>query len=282
MTLFQVAEWIECHLSQPITVRQLADIAGYSSRHLSMQFKHAFHISMHAYIQKRRLTLAAAMLRDTRRQITEVAMMYQFSHLPSFSRAFRKQFGQSPLQYQQATSWDMSLFYPSAAVTGYPGHTDIISLPEGAGLVPVSNKEQKLYYGFDFFHIPRNGKITASHLFYQEIIALIFREETPFPLTVYGETFPGEKSDSLINVVLGHFTPRINEQNAIPLPPGQYACFTFTGTPEDIMQYHIWAKGHGMHACSLILKKGPTFSIFDKANEAGKYKTEYYIPCITP
>ncbi|HGB5478218.1 TPA: helix-turn-helix transcriptional regulator, partial [Salmonella enterica subsp. enterica serovar Chester] len=187
MTAHEVAEWIERNLHQAITVSRLAKHAGCSSRHLRTVFRNAFRISIRAYIQKRRLTLASLMLRWTSRSLTEVAMMYQFSHLSSFSRAFKKHFGLSPREYQQASCWDMRLFYPSAVVCVFSSYTDIVRIPENTGIVSVCNKKKEINFDFDFVLSTENGRIVSGQHFYEEIISIIFRQNWCYPLTVCGE-----------------------------------------------------------------------------------------------
>ncbi|EHI5678400.1 helix-turn-helix transcriptional regulator [Salmonella enterica] len=282
MTAPEMAEWLERNLHQVITVSQLAEHAGCSSRHLRTIFRHAFGISIRTYIQKRRLTLASLMLRETRRSLTEVAMMYQFSHLSSFSRAFKKQFRLSPRKYQQATCWDMRLFYPSAIVSGFSSHIDIVRIPGNTGIVPVSNKKKEIHFDFDFVLSTKNGRIVSGQHFYEEIISIIFRQNWRYPLTVCGETSPGKKCDTHIDMYLGQFIPDVTLQQCFIIPPGDYACFSFSGSPLNIMRFHAWVKGHGMFEAGLIMKKGITFSVFDHTALSGIFKSEYYIPCYIP
>lgn len=281
-TVCQVAEWIECHLHQPISVSQLTHLAGCSSRHLRGLFKQAFGVSIRTYIQKRRLTLASSMLRETSRTLTEVAMMYQFSHLSSFSRAFKNQFGQCPHEYQQSSQWDMRLFYPSAVVDAFSTRTDIVSIPENTGIAAVSKIKKTLHFGFDFYLTTENGQIVSRRDFYNQLIPLIFREKQRYPLTVGGETLPGKECDTHINIFLGNLIFDATPEKCIIIPSGDYACFSVTESPLNIMRFHAWVKGHGMHESGLIMKKGMTFSIFNETSVSGIYKTKYYIPCVIP
>lgn len=281
MTLTLLTEWLEQNLHRPVTLSTLADKAGCSARHLSGLFRKAFGISPGAYIQKRRLTLASTMLRTTRRHITDIALMYQFSHLPSFSRAFRKQFGQSPQHYRQADCWDMTRFYPSAVVTSFASHADIVSIPENTGIVPLNTRKKAIHFGLDFVINTENGKIVSDQQIHQSMTELIFHKKTVYPLVVYGTVYPGKECDTEVDIVLGTFTPGGNKKGRVDVPAGHYACFAFRGSPLSIMQFHSWAKGHGMHMHHLVMKKGPTFSVFDKTSTEGVYKTEFYIPCQT-
>ncbi|EJF5505290.1 AraC family transcriptional regulator [Salmonella enterica] len=280
ITLWQLVAWIEQHLHQHIPLSLLAEKVGCSTRHLGTRFRQTFGDSPAAYIQKRRLTLASNLLRFTHRNITEIAMMYQFSHLPSFTRAFRNHFGQSPQAYRLADHWDMSLFYPSVAVTGYTCHTDIVRIPEDICIVPVDNKKKEVHFGLDFTINTENGKIISDQKIHQSLINILFRKGTDYPIAVFGERSPGKDCDTDVNICMGYLTPYSCKPKGVSIPSGTYACFVFKGTPINIMRFHSWAQGHGMHIFRLIMKKGPTFSIFDKTTTEGIYKTEFYIPCL--
>ncbi|EAU6886245.1 AraC family transcriptional regulator [Salmonella enterica] len=279
MTLWQLTEWIEQNLHQPLPLSVLAEKIGCSTRQLGNQFREAFGDTPAAYIWKRRLTLASTLLRFTRRSITEIALMYQFSHLSSFARAFKHQFGLAPQAYRLADNWDMALFYPSVTVTNFTCHTDIIYIPENIYILPQNNRKQEMHFGLDYIINTEKGKIISDRQIHQRMIELIFRKTTIYPMVVYGTVFPGKECDTELDIVLGTLSPVGDKNQRVYIPAGNYACFTFKGSPMNIMQFHSWAKGHGMHIHHLVMKKGPTFSIFDKTLCENVYKTEYYIPC---
>ncbi|EGX5147671.1 hypothetical protein DQ657_26625 [Salmonella enterica] len=280
MTLWQLAEWLEQHFHQQLPLSLLAKKVGCSTRQLGTRFRQTFRDTPAAYIQKRRLTLASNLLRCTSRSITDIALMYQFSHLPSFTRAFRNQFGQSPLAYRLADCWDMARFYPSVAVAGFNCHTDIVFLPENICIMPTNNKKKEIHFGVDFIINTENGKIISYQQLNQSLIDIIFREDIDYPLTVYGESTPAKDCDIYVDICMGHLAPCSSKQKGIQIPPGNYVRFVFKGDPINIIQFHTWAKGHGMHMFQLVMKKGPTFSIFNKTATEGIYTTEYYIPCL--
>jgi AraC-like DNA-binding protein len=68
-TLMQ--EYIETKLREPITLRELADAAGYSPWHAARLFKGATGLSPFDYIRSRRLTKAALLLRDGHERVIE-------------------------------------------------------------------------------------------------------------------------------------------------------------------------------------------------------------------
>ncbi|EDH8373555.1 helix-turn-helix domain-containing protein [Salmonella enterica] len=281
MTVWQLVEWIEHHLHQEITRTVLEKKAGYSSRHLYKLFIADIGISVTAYIRKRRLTLASVMLRETNRSVTEIALMYQFNYLQTFSRAFRKQFRLSPLQYRHARYWDMKDYYPSAIVKKFSCKTHVACVNKDAFISPKNKFSYKINFGYTFIINIKDKKINSYPQIYQDCINFIFQKKTNQPLVVFGELKPGIKSDTVIDIFSGYFTTQ-KRPGVINIPDGYYFCFTSIGTPLELMKFINWAKGHGMHCFGQVLKKGPTFTVFTETNTKDVYKAEHYMPCINP
>lgn len=60
---------------------------------------------MGSYIRARRLSKAAVALRLTNRPILDIALEYHFDSQQTFTRAFKKQFSQSPGRYRRSSDW---------------------------------------------------------------------------------------------------------------------------------------------------------------------------------
>ncbi|MGL9585677.1 helix-turn-helix domain-containing protein [Escherichia coli] len=108
----QLAGIIEGNLNSSLSVKILAKRSGYSERWLYKLFQEVTGNSVALYIRRRKLTLAALLLRHTSRRVTDISLMYDFSSPQAFSRAFRQQFKISPVQYRNADAWDMQYAQP--------------------------------------------------------------------------------------------------------------------------------------------------------------------------
>ncbi len=92
----KAVEYIESHLLEDFTLKEVAKEACYSLYHLHRIFHSLTGFSLKEYIRQRRLSLAAHDIISTDQAITDIAFQYQYSTLESFSRAFKRQFFYSP------------------------------------------------------------------------------------------------------------------------------------------------------------------------------------------
>lgn len=94
--------WLEGHLDQPLSLDNVAAKAGYSKWHLQRMFKDVTGHAIGAYIRARRLSKSAVALRLTARPILDIALQYRFDSQQTFTRAFKKQFAQTPALYRRS------------------------------------------------------------------------------------------------------------------------------------------------------------------------------------
>ena len=97
----RAADEIERSLRAPLSISEIARKAGFSYWHFQRLFAALVGEPVGFYIRRRRLTLAAAELRATRRRILDVALDFQFESHESFTRAFRTLFQISPSVYRR-------------------------------------------------------------------------------------------------------------------------------------------------------------------------------------
>jgi len=105
---------IEEHITEPITLSQLAKAAGYSQWHSEKIFKDLVGKTPFDYIRSLRLSKAAVILRDSKPKIIDVAFDFVFDSHEGFTKAFSKQFGMSPKNYAKKTP-PIKLFIPYRA-----------------------------------------------------------------------------------------------------------------------------------------------------------------------
>jgi AraC-like DNA-binding protein len=77
-------------------VDRLARVSGVSAAHFARSFKEAFGTPPHRYLLTRRIERAVALLRDTERDVTDIAFETGWKSLGTFGRTFRDVTGSSP------------------------------------------------------------------------------------------------------------------------------------------------------------------------------------------
>lgn len=114
----RMEEYIENNLCELITLKQLANAAGYSPWHAARLFKDVTGKTPFDYIRALRLSKAALVLRDENEKIIDVALDFVFDSHEGFTRAFSKEFGMPPKKYKYNTP-PIKLFIPYKAFDTY-------------------------------------------------------------------------------------------------------------------------------------------------------------------
>lgn len=99
----KMQDYIEANLSEKITLHELADLSGYTFCYTSRIFKEITGISATDYIRARKLSVSAAQIAQAGQNILQVALDTNFESHEGYTRAFKKQFGLTPSEYQEST-----------------------------------------------------------------------------------------------------------------------------------------------------------------------------------
>lgn len=93
--------YIDQHLTEDLSVRDLASTCYISADHLTRLFKKKFGISVSEYIQEKRIRLAGELLRQHTMTISMVANSVGIGNYSYFTEQFKKYFGMTPREYQK-------------------------------------------------------------------------------------------------------------------------------------------------------------------------------------
>lgn len=93
--LNKLMDYIEDHLTEEISGKDIARIVGLSDYHFKRMFSYMAGMSLHEYIRNRRLSVANGELVNGAK-VTEVAFKYGYQSVEGFSRAFREWSGFLP------------------------------------------------------------------------------------------------------------------------------------------------------------------------------------------
>lgn len=93
--LNQVMNFIDDHLSEDISLTEVADYAGLSDYHFRQVFFYLSGMTLHEYIKGRKLSEANKELLN-QEKVTDIAFKYGYESVEGFSRAFKKWSGYLP------------------------------------------------------------------------------------------------------------------------------------------------------------------------------------------
>jgi AraC family transcriptional regulator len=100
--LKSVLAYIEEHLSQEISLQDVAEIAGLSVSHFKVLFRRSVGMPAHRYLIQRRIERAASLLRSTTMAIDHVAAEAGFAHQSHLAMHMRRILGQSPAELRNS------------------------------------------------------------------------------------------------------------------------------------------------------------------------------------
>jgi AraC-like DNA-binding protein len=100
--LNRVVDYVEMHLADKITVKDLASLINVSMGQLSRVFKISVGVTPSHYIARRRVELACTMIRTTGQALSQVAVACGLCDQPHLCKLFRRIVGMSPSSWRSA------------------------------------------------------------------------------------------------------------------------------------------------------------------------------------
>nr|WP_315024464.1 AraC family transcriptional regulator [uncultured Aminipila sp.] len=100
-------QYIEGHLNEKLDLDIVADAVHYSKYHLHRMFTDTVGLTIHDYVQRRRLTEAAKLLVFSQKTILDIALLAGYESQQAFTSIFKAMYKQSPNQFRESEE-----FYP--------------------------------------------------------------------------------------------------------------------------------------------------------------------------
>lgn len=100
--LKRVLHFINENLSQPITVVDIASVAGQSASHFHRAFKRSLGTSVHLYLMRRRIEMAQQLMVSTSDSLCTIAMTCGMCDQSHLTRWFTRLSGESPNRWRRA------------------------------------------------------------------------------------------------------------------------------------------------------------------------------------
>lgn len=260
-----IIDEIENNITENIDVKSLAQKANMSVYEFRRIFTFITKISFGEYIRKRRLSLAALELYETKQSIADLSGKYGYDSPSSFSRAFKEFHGISPLEVVKGNH-DFKLLTRI--------NTQVISTGGKDVSYTVFKKKGFRVSGF-------LGKSTMTDteccenvwdLFYHSESADKICGQTDEIYAVY------ENDCDFVNCCIGTVGDKFPD--GIDIPETQWACFKLVGTDDDRVNefYHDilnqWFSSSGYTKNNNI----PNIEVFPSDMSEDDFEWEIWIP----
>ena len=93
-----VISYVENHLNEKLDLATVANAVCYSKYHLHRMFTDTVGITLHGYIQRRRLTEAAKLLVFSKKPIIEIALIAGYESQQAFTAGLKSMYKRTPLE----------------------------------------------------------------------------------------------------------------------------------------------------------------------------------------
>lgn len=91
-----LADYIEDNLDTPLSLAELAALAGLGLSHLKTQFRNSFGMPPHQYVMHRRVVRAEALIRNSGMPLSQIALEAGFAHQSHMANSMKRLLGISP------------------------------------------------------------------------------------------------------------------------------------------------------------------------------------------
>lgn len=101
LLMCSIVDYISQNYKNKISLSQMAERLGYNYHYLSKCFHKIFSMSFTDFLNSYRLDIALALLIETDKDITEIALESGFQSIRNFNEFFKSRTGTSPAKYRQ-------------------------------------------------------------------------------------------------------------------------------------------------------------------------------------
>lgn len=101
MYIVATKEYILTHITQKITLGQIAETLKISESYLSRIFHANTGVQLFQYIVNEKLEASIILLVQTDKKVSEISNLFSFSNQSYYSKQFRKKYQMSPMEYRQ-------------------------------------------------------------------------------------------------------------------------------------------------------------------------------------
>lgn len=100
--IFEIKLYIDTHFRQKITLKELAKLYFLNEKYAGRLFLRQVGCTFHSYLTNLRLSAAEELLKNTKRNVIDIAMECGFNSISYFNRSFYEKHGTTPTLYRKS------------------------------------------------------------------------------------------------------------------------------------------------------------------------------------
>jgi len=239
--IHKLLNYIEAHISEPITLDDCAQVSCLSKYHLSHIFKKLTTLTLMEYIQARRLASSIEDLVDLDQRILDISLKHGFAHEQSYIRAFKKHFSITPGKYRKNTT-PLPIVHPISLSECFQIQNGLVFKPQFIHLPSINLVGLKGYIDGDESMTKGTAKNRAQDFFFNHRLAI----PNPVDEFVYfGLTWHDE-----VTIDYSYYLPSLQVVDLEHIPEGMYGVkfpemsyvlFTYIGnhSAEEVTLNHL-------------------------------------------
>jgi AraC family transcriptional regulator len=104
--LTRVVEFIDTHLTEPISLSEISAVSGLTKMHFAAQFRLSTGLRPHEFLVRRRIERAQDLLASTDATVVRIAIDVGFQSPAHFATVFKRFVGDSPTRWRSLTNTD--------------------------------------------------------------------------------------------------------------------------------------------------------------------------------
>lgn len=238
----QAIVFIENHLYETITARDVAEAVSYSYYHFHRYFSAVMGETIGSYIRSRRLTQAAWDLTHSEKKIIDIGLSLYFESAESFTRAFKDRYSMTPTEYRKH---GIDVLIGNRQSAQMPDNTIVTY----AGLSPNIVTIPAIYImGIRFYTTISGSESFAVWQQFNKQIPPALRLNKRYGVYESGDICASDifhidsASTAFVGVEIPEGYPVVKDMEVKKLSGGTYARFIHKGTVNTLLQtYHyIW------------------------------------------
>ena len=284
-TIMSVLNFIEEHITEEISLDELANAVGYSKYHLHRMFSSLVGFSVHLYVKRRRLTEAAKKLLFSDLSILEIALESGYDSQQAFTFAFKELYKITPQEFRRKHD-----FHPIQLKFDVNGN---LTKLKGDRIMDINIVEKRETYLVGFMGNTKKGFLVLPrlwHKLHKEKNKIINRTSIDYVvgLNDYSKDCTFEDNQPAFDYYAAvevstqdEVSPKMDTKT---LPAGKYVVFTYLGKSQDSLQPvmdYIYKEWFPQSSCLLNENARFDFTRYcEDTDEKNQSKIEVWIPIV--